>query len=601
MTTHSRLTQEQLAPIEIPFSRAKLAPDAIVRGLFWGMAILLGFLQAWASRMDMVNDTISYLDMGDYIFAGQWSKAITGIWNPLYACFLGLTLHIFRPSPYWEYPVVHLLLFAIFLVAAGCFNFFLREMILFHRRQNDGASAPIWVYLTAGYIFFLWSSLGLIRVSETNPDMLVAAFFYLGCAFLVRTRRSQAEWWAYLGMGLALGLAYLTKSVMFPVSALCLAVLLLIDIRRSRGVSRAIVAFLVFLCVSMPFVTALSISKRKLTFGESGVYNYLVHVNGLPYSHSQGGSGDDPPLLHPTQRVFERPATFKFEGSVAGSYPVWYDPSYWYEGAKPKFRLHEMAVTLLANLRELTYLVLIAFNGSLCSGLFLLFYVSGRGRLILRDIAGFWFLLIPALAALFLYAFVHIETRYIAPFLVVVILSLWFSVNLRPSSEARHLLPATALLLVLMFFSPIGPDAIRKNTSSVLEFLKPFHTQPNRNQEVVSALYAMGLTSGDRIASLEYANCAVRLSSCEGVATWARLGHFKVVAEVNYWPESLSTRDNSFWASDTVTQEKVIQALAESGARVVLSRQSPRGVGAGGWHQVGNTPYYMRWLTAGAN
>lgn len=71
------------------------------------------------------------------------------------------------------------------------------------------------------------------------------------------------------------------------------------------------------------------------------------------------------------------------------------------------------------------------------------------------------------------------------------------------------------------------------------------------------------------------------------------------MAEVYYWPEVASTRVNAFWDADGSVQEKVIEVLARSGARIVVSRQEPRGAGVAAWHQIGNTAYYLRWLAGG--
>ena len=179
--------------------------------------------------MTLVDDTVNYLDMGDHIWRGQWSMAINGIWNPLYAVILGVANGVFRPSPYWEYPLVHLVLFFVFVFTLWCFDFFLRELMSLRKdgESADGLSIPVWVWFTIGYSLFLWSSLQLIGVRETNPDMLVAAFFYLACGLLVRVRRGAAGWPSYLSLGLALGLGYLTKSIMFPVSVICLGVALM--------------------------------------------------------------------------------------------------------------------------------------------------------------------------------------------------------------------------------------------------------------------------------------------------------------------------------------------------------------------------------------
>ena len=44
--------------------------------------------------------------------------------------------------------------------------------------------------------------------------------------------------------------------------------------------------------------------------------------------------------MHPTRKVFDRPAIYEFGSDpVGGTYPIWYDPSYWHEGETPHFDL----------------------------------------------------------------------------------------------------------------------------------------------------------------------------------------------------------------------------------------------------------------------
>jgi hypothetical protein len=72
------------------------AQNTRIRRRFWRLALILGFLQAWASRNAIIDDTVNYLDMGDYIWRGHWSMAINEIWGPLYAAMLGLECSIRR-------------------------------------------------------------------------------------------------------------------------------------------------------------------------------------------------------------------------------------------------------------------------------------------------------------------------------------------------------------------------------------------------------------------------------------------------------------------------------------------------------------------------
>lgn len=578
---------------------------------FWCAAVFLGLLQAWSSRITVAYlDIIPFVDMANYILKGEWSMVINGTSNPLFAGLLALTMAAFKPSVYWQYPTVHLLLFFIFLFSLWSFDFFLRQMILLHRQQNSAEQlhVPEWILMTIGYTLFLWSSLTLIRVSLTDPDMLVAAFFYLAAGLLLRIRQRKAGWSTYLALGLVLGLGYLTKSIMFPVSLLCLGAAMLMGARSPRGVVYALGATLVFVAVSAPFIVALSLKFGKPTFGESGKFNALLDIDHVPTTFLwKGYDGPYGTLLHPVHQIFDRPATFEFASPVGGSYPLRYDFTYWIEGLTPHYLPEEMAKNLVANFRSSARWWALGLNGSIFAGLFVLFWVSGRRRLILNDVAAFWFLLIPSFVTLTMYGILHFEPRYIGGFLAVTFTCLFFSVQLPPTLEARRLFSGVAVLLLLMFVSPIGIDIPISvtNISSLLDFLKPLGAKRNPNAEVVKGLQAMGLRPGDGIASLELSVNPETEGDDTGPAFWACLGQFRLVAEVFFvsephtpdlTPFRRELRDNNFWDADMERQEKVIDALAKTGARAVVSLQEPRGPGAAGWSKIGNTNYHLRWL-----
>lgn len=586
--------------------RLKLNRDEVVRILFWALAIYLGFSQAWSSRMNLVNDTVSFLDLGDFMFSGQWKMAVNGYWNPLYAFLLGLVNFTFKPSPYWEYPLVHLLLLFVFILALWCFDFFLQEMLLVRcqSEQADELHVPVWAWMTIGYTIFLWSSLALITVSETNPDMLVALFFYLACGLMLRLRRGGTGWGGFVAFGVVLGLGYLTKTIFFPISVVCLAVVWLMNPRSRRHLRGAATAAAVFVFLAGPYIAALSLQKHKLTFGENATINYLVDIDHVPLSHWQGGDPHLGELVHPVHQVLIRPATFEFARPAGTTYPVWDDPSYFYEGAKPEFRLREMLRVLKANLGRETWLLLSAFDGGLVASLFILFGVNTRGKNIARDIAGYWFLLAPVIVTFGLYMILHIDNRYVGPFYVVGLLCLFFSVHLRESMEGQKLFTAVALLLLTMFFLPVGPGAwIPKDIATpVRELLsEPLGAAQNPNADVVQGLQLVGLQPGDPIASVELSSCAIWLDNlCQAVSIWARLGRYRVVGEVYYTPMYPNTLLNHYWTADPIQQLAVLRALARSGARIVVSWEEPKGPGAADWQQIHNTHWYFHWLETAA-
>ena len=559
-------------------------PEARTRRIFLALSVVLGFLQAWASRMNIVSDTVSYLDIGDFIWHGHWSLAVNGLWNPLYSAILGVAVGLFRPSLYWEYPLVHLVVFLIFLYTLWCYDFFLGQLVLLRREteSQEEFSVPTWVWFCIGYVLFLWSSLRLIGVSETNPDMLVAAFFYLACGLLVRIRRGPAGWPVYCGLGLALGLGYLTKSIMFPVSIACLASAAVIGRLQLR---RVLASITVFLVVSGPYIATLSATKGRVTFGDSGRYNYAVHVNNIPGMHWQGEQGDfagagEP--LHPTRKIFSQPAIFEFGSPIGGTYPAWTDPTYWYGGVQTRFNFRR-AISTESHLLMGEFQALFDLHGSIIAGVFVMLYASGRRWSVMRDIARYWFLIFPSLATLGMYAMVHIEPRYLGPFLVTFLMTLFLAARLPASNGSRGLCSAVAVLILVMYFLPIGSPSLNLK-GFVRDVLGPSQPDPDAPAEVVKGMYRLGLRPGDDIASLEW--------SLYGMSTWARLARVKIVAEAYYTPERPETARNNFWQADPATQERIIHTLAGTGAIFIVSQLPPPIPDAPGWQRVGSTHYY---------
>jgi hypothetical protein len=549
---------------------------------FWTLGALLGLTQAWVSRMEIVNDTISYLDMGDYFFHGHPAAIINGIWSPLYAFLLGAALAIFKPSLYMEYPVVHLLLFVIFLFTLGCFDFFLRQLVRLCGGSSPENLAPQsdWPWIAIAYTVFLWSSLSLIGVYETNPDMLVAAFFYLSCGLLVKISTGQATWKTFLGLGVTLGLSYLTKGVMFPLSLVLLATAWLAARRKFRYILVSLTAFLI---IAAPFIVALSVQKGHITVGESGNYNYAVHVNGIAFHHWQGDTDTADVPVHPTREVFFSPATFEFKGPLPGTYPVWYDPTFWYEGVKPHFHVREQIKAVSKNLFDEFETIFYALNGILFATLFLAFYEAKEKFPIFENVSRCWFLIAPSALGVGLYALVHFETRYAGPFFAVLGVCFFSSILWADGFPKRRFFSGIAVLQLGMLLWLVAMPW-------VFHLRHPWTSDKGSYQDVAAGAVKMGLHPGDQIASLNFSNL--------GTAMWARLARIHIIAEVYYWPGNREGAANCFWNADPATQEKVLQRLSETGAKAVVSSDVPTGPGAARWSRIGNTGYYLLWLNS---
>src|SRR6185295_1845952 len=239
---------------------------------FWILAILLGFFHAWADHHYLVNaDAMSYLDIAEAYLRRDWNVAVNAYWSPLYSWLIAIALLLVKPSPYWKFALLHLVNFAMYLFAVGCFSFLIREIVRTRKDVEPGfVTVPDWALLALGYSLVIWSSLFLVSVPLESPDMLVAAFVYLATGILVRIRREPSSWLAFIVLGIVLGLGFLAKSVMMPLTAVFVlgCVFAAGNLRRALPRVALVVAF--FVLVIGPFVYAMSHSKGYLTTGRTG-------------------------------------------------------------------------------------------------------------------------------------------------------------------------------------------------------------------------------------------------------------------------------------------------------------------------------------------
>jgi len=181
---------------------------------------------------------------------------------------------LLSPSPYWEFPVVHLVNFVIFLFSLVCFEFFLREMIRFTARGRlleppaIGTLQLFW-YLLA-YPLFIWSSLYMTTMALVTPDMLVAGLIYFNAALLLRACRRPDDWLTYAALGAVLGIGYWAKAVMFLVALVFLGITFVQTRPWRRSALRAAVAVFAFILIASPLLWKLTSVRAHLTLGETG-------------------------------------------------------------------------------------------------------------------------------------------------------------------------------------------------------------------------------------------------------------------------------------------------------------------------------------------
>ena len=147
--------------------------ERYLRIALMAFAIGIAFLYTWAGRYQMNPDGISYLDIADAYQNLDWNNAINAMWSPLYSWILAFVFFLFSPSPFWKFPLAHIVNFFIYLFALLSFDYFLRVLL---ERHWEHERIPL---IILGYFLFLVGTVSFIGLALVTPDMLVAGFAFL--------------------------------------------------------------------------------------------------------------------------------------------------------------------------------------------------------------------------------------------------------------------------------------------------------------------------------------------------------------------------------------------------------------------------------------
>jgi len=428
-----------------------------LRSLFWVVALILGACQAWIGRLTVAEDGLSYIEIGEAYFRGDWKHAINGYWSPFYSWILGFALYVVHPSRLMESTTVHVVNFLIFIVSIFAFDYFLQQLLLYknqiaarlRKEKLSTLSDRAWIVL--GYGLFLFSSLKLIGVSIESPDILLSIFLYLAIAMLIRIRMGRANAITFALLGIILGLGYLTKSALFPLSFVFLIVCFFLIRTPLKTVPCISLILAGFAIVASPFIVELSLAKGRPTFGDAGALAYAWYTNGDgkvdEVWHME--FPDDHRPQHPTKRIVNSPAIYAYNSESPATYPPYYDPSYWHSGVAPHFDFGGQESVVKRSIRQ--YLELF-FEGMplFIFGAIVLYFTGGSLRQAVMQIGEHWLFLAPAIAAFAMYGLVRVSSLYVAVFLVLFWIGIFLGVRLPDSKPFRRLMDAVAVTIVLM-------------------------------------------------------------------------------------------------------------------------------------------------------
>lgn len=570
-------TLEEVAPsITEPGRRERTADDRRRMALLAAASILAAAICAWCGRFATNPDGLSYLDMAGNALHGDWRSLLIPNWSPLYPSLIAVVLAVFRPSPEWEVPALHFLNWGIFVAATFCFQFFLRSWLRLRGAGNRERGFPMGAPnretgfpIRAVFAHCLFTGTGLFMSRLLTPDLCVAACVYLAAGFSCRLALPGAVRRDYALLGAALALGYYAKSPLLPLSLVLLA-LLPFALKGGRARRRLAIAAAVFLIGVAPLVIALSRRQNHPTFGEAGKLNYAWYVNRTPFPWLGLPAGTGVPE-HPPRLLRQQPLLFEFGQPVGGTYPLWYNPAYWNQGIRMRIDFRQLLSNTGHQLGLYGRWFLLA--GPMWAGIAALWIAGRKRRARAPARPDAWFLVAWPVAAMLMYL-VHVDFRYIAPFLALLWLFLFENACAGVSPRFRTAVLAAAGCFMLL--------------PGLRILVRP---EPPEFLEVARGLNGMGLHGGDTIA----------VSGDSFDAFYARAAGVRIVAQVcdagAFWaphfPEPLIRCESGFLNRMNAGELSVLwRDLRSAGAHALVVRGEP----PAGWRVLGKSGYSVRML-----
>jgi hypothetical protein len=403
-------------------------------------------------------------------------------------------------------------------------------------------------------------------------------------------------------MGVALGLAYLTKSFAFLFTFLCILALIAFRFfwqRQSiaRIVASAVLVFVCFSIVAGPYIAALSHQKGRFDFGDSGNLNYVWFVAGTEKMHLQQNQtalfgAADVHLQHPEKQLYDSPPVLSYKQLPYGTYPDWFDTSFFNERIKahmnPRLQIIVIGQCIMRILRYM------ANHPEAYALLAVLLLLGARLYPAWRPTANaFW--LVPFLlgiATLCIYSIVNVEDRYLSAAFLVLLLPLFAAMRIAPPAQ-NSTVQSTAIrtgasaAIVLLALLAVGESAriVGELRRHLVFALSPTGWYDHDIFPAAHALNTLGVGPGDTVACIGTIACAYD-------HYWARLAGVRILTEI-YEPNPplypyLAAMPN---------REQVYDVARREGAKVLVGYFDP-GLMTGtnpvsaGWKPLGPTHFY---------
>ena len=550
------------------------SPAIVLRRLFPLYCLLIAAVTFGYALWDMFQldgDAVNYMDIGDYLRAGNWPAIVNGYWHPMYPAFLSLGHGLFRATLATELRAYYFVNYGIFLLgmlAVCCFTDALVRLRDGMIAAQPGFLLERYTLRYLGLALLVIASQRELSLGKIRPDALLQAFLMFAFAALLTNIRTQRLRDAAL-MGLALGCAYLTKSFAFVLTFLSVGALVVfrrIWLRHSlaRIVSGAAVVLICFGALAGPYITALSRQHGRLDFGDSGTLNYAWYVSGTEKMHLQPYMTDrfgfaEVHLKHPERELMRNPQVLSYAQLPYGTNPDWFDTTFWNDQVRPHFNLRG---EITRGSRNCVLVIRYLFNHPEALLLLALLLALGARPALkwrLADRIAFW--VVPVALGILIwgiYATVNTEERYVTVAYLTLILTMFATLRAR-----RAGLQFTASALIVLLGLLATGESLRiifenRRQLAILGISRGWQSPQEEN--AAQALTSMGLQPGDTVACVGY-------EACLGDYYWARLARLRIDTEI-YDPEAIPAYE---YLTEMPNRDEAIAAAASTGAKVLVA------------------------------
>ena len=563
----------------------------------------------------MDGDGMSYMDIADLMRAHHWAGVVNGYWNPLYPAGLALAQRVFHGSRMNELHAYYVLNYVIFLVSVVAMLAFVSALVKLRRcmtpnaDQNSGAGPLLGMdaLRLLGVALVVVAAQRELSMATMKPDALLQALMLAAFAMLLQSFASESLVYAPL-MGFFFGLAYLAKSFAFLIALMTIVVMMLFQAwvqRRKMGrvMVGGALALVVFAAVAGPYIAALSKQKHRFDFGDSGALNYAWYVSGTDKMHIEPWMTDSfgsasVKLIHPEKQLLAQPGVYSYRAEPYGTYPAWFDPTYFHERVVPQFSAKRLvkrdvrnvvlSVRYLMNHPEAWILLALLLACGARFG-----FMGSRTSLQSWRHSVFWLPPVAlGLAMWGIYGLVNVEERYVTLAYLVIVLPVFAVLYVSPridggEDNAWPRRYATAMI-ALFAFLVLGESlrvALEERRSESVAGLPAAWYSPSM-YGAAKGLNALGVGSGEEIACMG-------TIACLNDPYWMRLADVRVLTEV-YDPDAKHLLEEFEGLPNRAQVEEVLKA---QGAKVLVAAFDPgemtgRTPASAGWIRLGESDLY---------